>query len=310
MKFKAKSEDTGLRLDVWLNRQMPGFSRSRVQALIRAGNVLVDGHRTRSHCRVTDGLEAHVEIPAPVPTELVPENIPLEVLHEDSFIVVLNKPAGLVVHPAGGHWTGTLANALLAHCKDLAGIGGEMRPGIVHRLDRDTTGAMVVAKNDRAMEVLARQFKKALVHKEYVALVHGAPDPATGRIETMIGRSRHDRKKMSTKPVAGRRAVTNYEVAERFKDCSLVRLVIETGRTHQIRVHMTHIGHPVVGDQQYGRKRGGRRASAGIDLFAVPRQMLHAEVLRFKHPKDMKPVEFRAPLPGDMADLLARLRGE
>lgn len=314
MIFKAKPEEIGIRLDIWLNRHLPGLSRSRIQNLIRAGHVMVDGHRTRAHCRVQENLEAVVNVPEPVPTSLVAEDIPLAVLHEDPYIIVLNKPAGLVVHPASGHWSGTLANALLSHCSDLAGIGGEMRPGIVHRLDRDTTGVMVVAKNDKAMDVLAKQFRKGMIHKEYLALVHGVPEPPEGRIETLIGRSRVDRKKMSTRPATGKNAITNYAVVQSSGLCSLVRLRIETGRTHQIRVHMAYLGHPVVGDQKYGKKKRPVLAKSDENnelvelLFSIPRQMLHAECLAFQHPVDNAPVEFRAPLPSDMAELMSRLK--
>ncbi|MDD4872204.1 MAG: RluA family pseudouridine synthase, partial [Kiritimatiellae bacterium] len=245
-----------------------------------------------------------VTIPPVAPVEVTGENIPLDGVYEDSDIIVVNKPAGLVVHPAAGHPSGTLVNALLYHCSDLAGVGGEMRPGIVHRLDKDTSGVMVAVKNERAMNILARQFKNNRVGKEYVAVVHGIPDPRSGRIETLIGRSGSDRKKMSVAPVSkGRVAITNYEVVEEFGDFCLVRLKIETGRTHQIRVHMAHIGHPVAGDGQYG----GRKTLKHDELHPA-RQMLHAAVLSFNHPGTNKRVTFKAPIPDEIKEFITRLR--
>jgi 23S rRNA pseudouridine1911/1915/1917 synthase len=305
VRLKATRDATGRRLDVWLTEQLADLSRSRVQSLIKSGRVTVGGKQIRPHAKVAKAMEVDVDIPAPQPPpQLAAENIPLDILHEDSEIVVINKPAGLVVHPAAGHWAGTLVNALLYRCRDLAGIGGEIRPGLVHRLDKDTSGALVVAKNERSMKKLANQFKKRRVHKEYVAVVMGIPRPSAGRIETLIGRSASDRKKMSTKPASGgRNAITRYEVVESFERTSLVRLVIETGRTHQIRVHMAHIGHPVVGDKQYGR------SMRGLNLPVTPdRQMLHAEVISFLHPSQNRKVEFHAPLPEDMLELLNELR--
>jgi 23S rRNA pseudouridine1911/1915/1917 synthase len=305
MRLKATRDAANQRVDVWLAKQLPDLSRSRIQSLIKAGRITVEGKPARPHGKLLKGMEIEIDIPpARPPADLIAEDIPLEIIYEDSDIVVVNKPAGLVVHPAAGHASGTLVNALLHHCRDLPGIGGEIRPGLVHRLDRDTTGVLVVAKSETSMKRLANQFKKRRVHKEYVAVVDGVPRPSSGRIETLIGRSAHDRKKMSTKPASGGRlAATRYEVVESFGSCSLVRLVIETGRTHQIRVHMAHIGHAVTGDAQYGRKR-----RAGLDDDAPTRQMLHAERLSFTHPTRGHRVEFVAPLPDDMRRLLAKLR--
>ena len=307
MKLRATVDDAGLRLDVWLSRHLPDLSRARVQALVRAGHVDVKGGRALPHQKVTDGLVAVVTLPPPAELDaLLGEDIPLHILHEDSEIVVVNKPAGLVVHPAAGHASGTLVNALLYHCDDLAGVGGVKRPGIVHRLDKDTSGVMVVAKTDRAMAALTGQFRRGVVDKEYAALVHGLPNPTVGRIETLIGRSRHDRKKMSAEPGSGRRAVTRYRVTDVFGAVSLLGVQIETGRTHQIRVHMAHIGHPVVGDRQYG----GRKARSGPPGHMPPaaRQMLHAARLAFAHPRTGQQVEYRAPLPPDMEEMLEALR--
>lgn len=302
IRVSAAAAEAGLRLDIWLERHLPGLSRSRVQALIRAGLVTLDGRRAKPHTPVRTGLEAVVCIPPPAPVTTEAQDIPLDVLYEDADLIVINKPPGLVVHPAAGHASGTLVNALLHHCKNLAGIGGELRPGIVHRLDKDTSGAMVVAKTDAAMAGLIRQFKAGGVRKEYLAVVHGCPVPPEGTVSTLIGRSRHDRKKMSARPSRGRPAVTHYAVQEDFGDFSLLRIRIETGRTHQIRVHLAHVGHPVVGDAQYGRRRSPSAPQ-------VDRQMLHAHRLGFLHPRSRAPVEFVAPLPSDFERALASLRG-
>jgi 23S rRNA pseudouridine1911/1915/1917 synthase len=302
--FRVPKCKSAVRLDSWLAEQMPELSRARVQALIKSGNILVDGKRVRAHQKIREGMDINVDIPPAIDVDLEAEDIPLEVIHEDSDLIVINKPAGLVVHPAAGHWSGTLVNALLFHCKDLKGIGGEMRPGIVHRLDKDTSGALVAAKNEQAMEALQRQFKDRVVRKEYLTIVHGTPSPESGEINTMIGRSSHDRKKMSVKPVSGREAITEYAVEERYDGTSLVRVRIATGRTHQIRVHMAHLGHPVVGDKQYGS------AKRDNELSLKPlRQMLHAQFLALAHPSDGRTVKFEAPLWPDMLELIKKLKG-
>jgi 23S rRNA pseudouridine1911/1915/1917 synthase len=296
-------EGAGKRLDAWLGTQDADLSRSRIQDLIRSGHIRLNGRVAKPSQKLSLAMEISVDPPAAVDTELLPEFIPLDVLHEDSDLIVINKPAGLVVHPAAGHASGTLVNALLAHCPDLTGIGGEKRPGIVHRLDRDTTGVMVAAKNELALRGLMNQFRHRQVTKEYLALVWGHLSPPSGRAETLIGRSSHDRKKMSATPSSGRPAITVYQTTETFAGASLVSVVIETGRTHQIRVHMAFLGHPVVGDTQYGRPRR--------DLLPVPipeRQMLHAFRLGIRHPRTDQVLTFEAPLPADMRDLLAALR--
>ena len=303
-------EDGEHRLDTWLTGELGELSRARVQALIREGHVRVNGQVRKPHYVIQPGTRVEVSIPPPRPVELEPEPIPLTPLFEDRDVLVLNKPAGLVVHPAPGHASGTLVNALLFHCREtsaggqtgLTGIGGELRPGIVHRLDKDTSGVLVVAKNQAAMDRLAAQFKQRKVRKQYVALAWGCPRPETGTIETLVGRDPHNRKKMSARPRSGRSAVTHYRVVEKYAECSLLRLEIETGRTHQIRVHLAHIGHPVVGDTQYGRARTGKRA------VHASRQMLHAEHLAFSHPRTGETMEFRAPIPEDMAALIRALR--
>ncbi|NQU40327.1 MAG: RluA family pseudouridine synthase [Lentisphaerae bacterium] len=304
IELTVAAADAGQRLDIWLHAHVPDLSRSRLQALIRNGSVRVDGAPTRPHASTQADARVTVQVPAAEPVDLTPQNIPLDILFEDGDIVVLNKPAGLVVHPAVGHPDGTLVNALLHHCHDLAGVGGELRPGIVHRLDKDTSGVMVVAKHDRALQGLVEQFKQGEVQKAYVALVRGIPDPPARRIESLIGRSRQDRKKMSAQPPRGRKSVTHYEVVETFGcEAARVDVKIETGRTHQIRVHMTHIGHPILGDPLYGR------CKAIGDLGIPPRQLLHARQLSFRHPVCEDPLEFEAPLPADMVKWIEMLRG-
>ena len=289
-----------VRLDVWLSRQCAEPSRARWQALIQERLVLVDGQACKPRHRLHGGEEIEYEIPEAKPVALEAEAIDLVVLFEDTDLIVIDKPAGLVVHPAPGHDAGTLVNALLHHCRDLTGIGGERRPGIVHRLDKDTSGILVVAKNDAAMHELQRQFKAREVHKEYAALVWGVLGRESGTVDAPISRHRHHRTRMAVVQERGRRAVTHWSLVEAFEDVSWVRLRIETGRTHQIRVHMAHLGHPVVGDAVYGglRKRHPLRAT---------RQMLHAEVLRIAHPRTGEPLLFEAPLPADFRALLHEL---
>jgi 23S rRNA pseudouridine1911/1915/1917 synthase len=301
--YRVTPEGAGKRLDAWLSTQAPDLSRARIQNLIQEGHILLNGKPSKPGHKLATGQTITLSIPPPVDIELTPEAIPLDVLHEDSDLIVINKPAGLVVHPAAGHASGTLVNALLAHCPDLAGIGGEKRPGIVHRLDRDTTGVMVVAKNETAMRSLMNQFRHRQVTKEYLALVWGHLNPPAGRTETLIGRNPNDRKKMCTKPHVGRTAITLYDTQEKFAATSLLRVRIETGRTHQIRVHMAFLGHSIIGDPSYGRPRR--------DILPGPfpiRQMLHAARLSFIHPVTGKSLSFEAPLPADMHDLIESLR--
>ena len=297
-------EDAGKRFDVWLASAVDDLSRVRIQALIKTGNIhFRDGSAVKPHTKTVAGLHVVVTIPPVEPVSIAAEDIPLDILHEDQDVIVINKPAGLVVHPAPGHFSGTLVNALLFHCTDLAGVGGELRPGIVHRLDRDTSGVMVVAKSQLAMDSLSKQFHDRLVQKEYIAIVHGIPHPGVGRIETMIGRSSHDRKMMSTQAKHGRNAISNYRLTEVLGGFGVVSVGIETGRTHQIRVHMAHIGHPVVGDAVYGG-RYNRRALPR----PVPRQMLHAARLCLEHPSSGERLTFEAPVAPDMHELLCAFR--
>jgi 23S rRNA pseudouridine1911/1915/1917 synthase len=302
MKEHVTPDEAGRRLDAWLAARRPELSRARWQDLIKDGHVLVNDAPRKANYAVRGGDAVAFEVPAARPTALAAEDIPLDVLYEDGDLLVINKPPGLVVHPAPGHDAGTLVNALLHRCKDLAGIGGERRPGIVHRLDRDTSGALVVAKNEAAMAHLAAQFKNRSVAKEYVALVQGAVARKSGRIATLIGRSPRDRKKMSARVTRGRDAVSNYEVVEQFESAALVRVRIETGRTHQIRVHMAHLGHPVLGDEAYGRAR------THDSIPSLPRQMLHAERIAFRHPRTGVDLRIEAPWPEDFRTAVEALR--
>ena len=285
----------GQRLDVFLAR-VSGLSRARVQMLIEDGAALVAGRTQKPRYPVRAGDLVLLTIPPTEPLALTPEPIPLDILYEDEHLLVLNKPAGLVVHPGAGRTTGTLVHALLAHCAHLPGIGGVERPGIVHRLDRDTSGVMVVAKTEAAHQSLSLQFKNRIVRKRYLALAHGEIPRETGRIEAAIGRRADDRTRMGVRSEGGRAARTAYRVLRRLRNMTLVELGLETGRTHQIRVHLAHIGHPVVGDRVYGGRRA-RRASATEE--STRRQMLHAWRLAFRHPISGAWLEFTAPPPPD-----------
>ena len=300
------------RLDIFLHEAADEFSRSRLQTLIREGLVLVDGQARKTSFPLTGGEKIRLVNPVPTkPIGVLPEAIPLDIIYEDQSLLVLDKPAGLVVHPAAGNWDGTLVNALLHHCHDLAGIGGELRPGIVHRLDRDTSGVLVVAKDDFSHRHLSRQFKQHTIAREYVALVYGRIKQAKGSFASNLGRNPRDRKKMASIMRGGRRAVTHYDVLERLPATTFLRLKLETGRTHQIRVHLSEASHPLVGDRIYGKK-GIERQYAGDGQLAFlrnfPRQVLHARLLGFVHPRSGEYLEFTAPVPDDLEDLLRRLR--
>lgn len=298
------SDANGVRLDAWLAAQCaPEFSRSRIQALIAEGLVCVDGAAVSAKTKLKAGQEIAMEIPPAVPADPQPEDIPLEIVYEDSDIAVINKQADLVVHPAPGHPSGTLVNAILFHCgKELTGIGGTIRPGIVHRLDKDTTGLIVVAKNEQALNNLAAQFKNGRTSKTYLTLVHGAPPASSGTVKTTIGRHPTDRKKMAANPPRGKEAVSHYTVVKRFKSTSLVRVRIETGRTHQIRVHMAFLGCPVVGDPLYGKGALDRRIPGSPE-----RQLLHAAEFSFDHPSSGKRIELKADMPPDMRLIIAAI---
>ena len=289
----AYRADAGDRLDAWLAARHKYISRSRWQDLIREGNVTVNGLVKKPNYSLREGDSVTFTIPEAKPVEILPEDIPLDVLYEDADMIIINKQAGLVVHPAPGHDDGTLVNALLHHCKDLKGIGGEIRPGLVHRLDKDTSGVLVVGKHEQALLSLANQFKTRKVEKEYVALVWGIPRKKTGTIRTLIARDPKDRKKMSVDVKEGRDALTRYAVVETYRRAALVRVRIETGRTHQIRVHMLHIGNQIVGDRVYGRSRNNDPE------FKPARQMLHAAHLKLTHPVTGAAMDIEAPLPAD-----------
>jgi 23S rRNA pseudouridine1911/1915/1917 synthase len=291
------------RLDRYLSEEIPDLSRSRVQQLIEHGHVqLNDQVCTSKKINLQVGDRISLEIPAVQPLELVAEDIPLDILYEDEQLLILNKPAGLVVHPAPGHANGTLVNALLAHCPNLPGIGGFQRPGIVHRLDKDTTGAIAIAKTDIAYQHLQAQLQAKTARREYLGVVYGAPKTESGTVDLPIGRHPHDRKKMAIVPVeqGGRTAITHWQVKERLNKYTLIHFQLETGRTHQIRVHSAKIGHPIVGDPVYGSGR-----SVGVNL---PGQALHAWRLKLKHPISGDWVEVTAPLPQTFTKLLEILR--
>ena len=304
--LRAEAEHEGLRLDHFLASVIADFSRSQLQRLIREGRVRAEGLQIKPGAIVHEGLQVEVDVPPPVPSSVEAEDIPLPVLHDDENLVVIDKPAGMVVHPGAGHRQGTLVNALLHHVDDLSGIGGEERPGIVHRLDRGTSGLMVVAKNDAAHRELSRQFQEREVQKTYLALVWGLVQ-AGRRIDLPIGRDPKDRQKMSTRARRAREAVTRIVRAEPFRGVTLVEIAIDTGRTHQIRVHLSAINHPVIGDVTYG----GVRRHVPADVRAVSRlerPFLHAHKLTFKHPSDGREMSFESPLPEDLQSVLDRLK--
>lgn len=300
-------EEAGKRLDLFLTISNPSLTRSHIQRLIEEGMVSVNGRPAKASHKIKDGEVVEMTIPEPTPIEARPEPIPLEILYEDKEVVVVNKPSGLVVHPAAGNYTGTLVNALLYHCRNLSGIGGKLRPGIVHRLDKDTTGVLVAAKSDSAHQSLAGQFKKHTIKRKYIALVHGVVKEESGRIEAEIGRHLTQRKKMSVKTRKGKAAVTRFKVIDRFDQFTLLELTLETGRTHQIRVHLSSIKHPVVGDPVYG---GKERINDVKDpkvrkmIKGLGRQALHAAILGFMHPESNKYMEFQAPIPDDFQKVL------
>lgn len=295
----VSSSEAGTRLDKFLAGRLPDLSRSHLQRIIEDGAVLVDSTERRGSYKVREGDQITIAVPPATPVGLIPEKIPLSIIYEDDDVIVLNKPADLVVHPAPGHPAGTLVNAILAHCPDLS-INGSIRPGIVQRLDRDTSGLMVIAKSDRGKISLVEQLTERMVLKEYLALVEGVPDIDEAFIEGPIGRSPTDRKKMAVVP-GGRPARTRYRVIERFRSSALLRVRIYTGRTHQIRVHLAQIGHPVVGDRLYGRPGPS---------MPLDRPFLHAARLGFRLPGTGEFVEFSAPLPPELEVVLQRLRGE
>jgi len=306
----------GTRIDRLLAEKFPHITRSRFQRLCRDGQVTAHGKRVRSAYRVLEGDEIHVHVPASVPHEdLIPEDIPLDVVYEDDEVLVVNKPPGLVVHPAAGNPTGTLVHALLYHQERLAASTGAGRPGIVHRLDKDTSGLMVVAKTERAHVALAAALRAREVRRTYLALVWGRMAADAGRFEGAIGRSPSDRKRMAVVSKGGKPALTHWRVGERFAYCTCLEVALATGRTHQIRVHLAAAGHPVFGDPTYGGRNSrltdlpaGSRVQARHALERMPRQALHAARLSFRHPVSGLDLDFEAPLPEDIAETLAILR--
>ncbi|HWK46055.1 MAG TPA: RluA family pseudouridine synthase [Stellaceae bacterium] len=306
--------DTGLRLDRLLAARLPELSRSRLKALIEEGHVTADGATiTNPSQRVKPGQHFVVEPPPPIDDRPAPQAIDLDVVYEDAELIVIDKPAGLVVHPAPGNPDATLVNALLAHCGDsLAGIGGVRRPGIVHRLDKDTSGLMVVAKTGHAHAVLSKAFADRTINRAYLALVWGLPPQREGELTGSIGRSPVNRKKMAVVTRGGKSAKTHYMVERTFgTTASLVRCRLATGRTHQIRVHLTELGTPLIGDQTYGRVRRGRTQglseSVAAELTGFPRQALHATTLGFIHPASGEMLDFKSPIPADIAHLVTLL---
>ncbi len=301
-RLEVEPEHDGSRLDNFLTALLPDQSRSHIQRLIKDGRVQGPGKTSRPSTPVHTGQVFTVDIPEPIAGEPLPEALPLRIVYEDPDVVVLDKPPGMVVHPGAGHSSGTLVNALLHHVKDLSGIGGELRPGIVHRLDRGTSGVMVVAKHDRAHQELSRQFKDREVEKEYVALVWGLVH-AGRRIDAPIGRDPGHRQKMSTRARRARSAVTRVTFARQFSGVTLVKVAIATGRTHQIRVHLSAIGHPIVGDTVYGGVH--RRVAPNLRaVLRMDRPFLHAAHLTFTHPGDGRRVDFDSPLPPDLQGVL------
>jgi len=289
------------RLDLYLSKRLP-VSRSRIQRAIDEELILVNGTPTKSGFKVKQGDQIELLVMRPSPVELIPEPITLDIVYEDEALLVVNKPVGMVVHPATGHFSGTLANALLHHCQDLTIRGGRERPGLVHRLDKDTSGIMVIAKTDAAHESLSAQFKCHSIKRHYLALVAGVMKQSEGKIILPIGRDQSDRKKISSRTEHPRDAETHYTVIKRFKIATLLDVTPQTGRTHQIRVHLAHLRFPIVGDKVYG----GRTAQ--VSELGAPRQMLHAASLGFIHPISKQEVLFSSPPPADMQSILERLR--
>jgi len=313
LRLTVPEEYEGKRLDAFLSEEQTLLSRSQIQKAIREKRVWVNGENLKASYKICAADTIELEGTAPVPLQAESENIPLDILYEDSSIIVVNKSVGMVVHPACGNHSGTLVNALLYHCKTLSGIGGVIRPGIVHRLDKGTSGVLVVAKNDQAHQSLSEQFKEHTVVRKYTALVFGAMDEPKGRIESLIGRHPSERKKMCVYPKKGRHAVTHWQVKESFDMFSLLSVTLETGRTHQVRVHLSSIGHPVVVDPVYcSTKKILTVSSKRLQdaLKSVKRPLLHAGSLTFLHPEKKSPLTFEVPMTDDFSHVLTLLRGD
>jgi len=301
-KYEAAEGDSGLRIDLFISNRCPDYSRSAVQRLIGTGNVTSSGRPVKKNHTVTAGEVFEVTFPEPRSAQSLPQNIPLDIVWEDADVIVINKPRGMVVHPAPGHPDGTLVNALLYHCGDeLSGVGGVMRPGIVHRIDKDTSGLIIAAKNDFAHLGLSAQLKDHSLSRIYQAIVCGGFSQDSGTVDAPIGRHASDRKRMSVTQKNGRSAITHYEVIARYNGYTHIQCRLETGRTHQIRVHMAHIGHPVLGDMVYGRKKPEKGLCG---------QCLHAKQLAFIHPRTGEKISVTSPLPDYFLEILAKLRIE
>jgi 23S rRNA pseudouridine1911/1915/1917 synthase len=301
----VEPSEGGERIDIFLAGKT-GITRSQIQKLIEQGNVFVNDKSVNQNYRIRTNDLISLNIPEKPDEGLIPENIPIDILYKDEHLIVVNKPAGMVVYPAAGHSQGTLMNALAYHCDKLAAIGGPLRPGVVHRLDKDTSGLMVVALDDAAYYNLADQFKQRTINRRYLALIYGNFKEDAGEIALMIGRSESDRKKMSTSVRRGKEAVTRWKVLKRFNHAALIEAKLGTGRTHQIRVHFASIGHPVLGDKTYGKKVEVEVKAQKKIMF--PRQMLHAERLDFIHPITGEDLGFSSPLPEDMAERVEELQ--
>lgn len=298
--FKVTEEFEGERIDKVISELYDPFSRSFIQKIISMGNVTASGKKVKASQKVSDGMEIEMTVPDLMVPNIEPEDIPLDILYEDDDVIVVNKPKGMVVHPAAGHYSGTLVNALMFHCKEsLSGINGIMRPGIVHRIDKDTTGSVIACKNDKAHISIAEQLKKHSINRVYHAICAGVIKDDEGTINSPIGRNPKDRKKMATPVADGKEAITHYKVLKRFKDYTYVECRLETGRTHQIRVHMASINHPLLGDEVYSSRKWEYKTDG---------QTLHAKILGFVHPTTGEYIETDAPLPDYFTKLLTILR--
>jgi 23S rRNA pseudouridine1911/1915/1917 synthase len=311
--IQGSKKDQGRRLDQFLSETNLNLSRSQAKSLIEKHHIFLNQKPTKPSAHIKTGDIVSGTLPEPSPLSLIPEPIPLTILYEDSSIIVIDKPSGMVVHPAYGNPSGTLVNALLYYCKDLAGINGVLRPGIVHRLDKDTSGVMVVAKDDEAFHQLTKQFKNRTVEKIYWAIVYGRFSQNEGLIDSAIGRHPSERKRMSTRTKKGRTAITRWKRVEEFDSCTLLEISPQTGRTHQIRVHLSSIGHPIFGDPLYGRK--GRPGAIHDPVLKecvkrMNRQALHAHRLEFTHPRTGERVQFVSPIPQDMKEVLEWLKSQ
>lgn len=310
--FTAIPSDAKNRLDIFLSQKLPELTRSRIKNLIEGGLVYLNSKPAKAGVKIKTGDKIAITIPLPQVIAAEPEKIQMDILYEDKHIIVINKPPGLTVHPGAGRAKGTLVNALLYHCKDLSGIGGALRPGIVHRIDKDTSGVIIAAKTDKAHQSLSQQFKEHSIKRRYLTIVWGVVKNDEGTIDLPIGRHISERKKMSVRAKRGRRAVTHYRVIKRFNNFTLLEASLETGRTHQIRVHLSAIHHPVAGDPVYGKKNmpSGLSPKLTMLLKNLKRQALHAQTLGIIHPETKEYLEFTSPLPDDMNTVMRALEEE